>query len=300
MNIIENPSQRQKQVEELIQQHGWAPEHNFFHFQNWENPGSQNFVFDFDARGAILARQEKDDWHIFSEILAKPPSKLKILEEFLRFCFDNAKAKKVIVEFESDFEQQARLWLENSPWHADSIDYSLTWPIFDLRQWGPSIPGQEWKTMRHAKNQFYKNRRVQIVDSRDCSKESLKKIVDDWQSKRGGEDHTDHLPYLQAIENGFLGTKFRRTIVVDDIPATITAGWETPNQPGHYYSALGLHNYQCEYLGEAANLDDLDFLKSQNYHFANFGGGESALTNFKKKFKPASAYTTHIFAIKRS
>lgn len=299
MKIINNPSYQQDAVKKLIQQYGWAPEHNFYHFQNWEKPGSQNFVFDFNDQGAILARQEKNIWHIFSEILAEPPHKLKILEKFLGFCFDDPKTKKVVVEFESDFEQQVRLWFKDSPWRADPIDYSLVWPIFDLRRWDPALPGQEWKTLRHAKNQFYKNHRVKIMDSRDCSEESLKKIVNGWRGQRGGEDRTDHLPYFQTIENGFMGTKFRRTLVVDDIPSTITAGWEIPNQPNSYYSAVGLHNYQCEYLGEAANLDDLDFLKSQGYYFASFGGGEEALTNFKMKFKPAATYTTRVFAIKR-
>lgn len=299
MNIIDDPPKYRVEIEKIIQQYGWTPEHNFYHFQNWQKPGSKNFVFDFGDQGAILARQEKETWHLFSEILAKPENKLKILEQFLNFCFDNPKNKKVTVEFESDFEQKIRSLFQNSPWRVEPIDYSLTWPIFDLRQWNPAIPGQEWKTMRHAKNQFYKNHQVQIVDSCDCSKESLKKIVTDWQEKRGGTDHTDHHQYLHAIENKFLGTKFRRTLVVDGTPATITAGWEIPNQPSSYYSAIGLHNYQCEHLGEAANLDDLDFLKSQGYHFANFGGGEEALTNFKKKFKPTATYITHIFSIKK-
>lgn len=299
MNTIADIIANQKQIEAAIKKYGYAPEHNFFHFMNWQAEGTKNYFFDFGLRGAILARKEDNVWYIFSEILAEPSWGLRIFRDFLDFCFGETGVEKVSVEFETGFRKDVHRLLRNSPYRACPINYSLTWPIFDLKKWDPELKGGEWKKMRYQTNLFYRQHQVQIVDSRECDKNDLKKIVEAWRKRRQGTDRSYFYPYFNLINHDLAGTKFRRTLIVDGIPATITAGWEIPHQPGAYYSAVGLHNYQCDYLGEAANLDDLNFLKQLGYHYANFGGGEKDLTDFKMKFRPQRTYETHVFSIKR-
>lgn len=298
MKIIEDTDENQHLIEEAIQKYGYAPEHNFFHFRNWQGEGTRNFLFQFDD-GAILARQEDEVWYIFSEILAASVARIKILSEFLNHCFSDKKTNRVSVEFETDFYREVLKFLSLSPWRACPVNYSLTWPIFDLIKWDPNLSGGEWKKLRYQIGLFYRQHKVEIVNGRDCQPSDLKKIVEAWRKKRQGSDRSYFYPYDNLIDSGFAGVKFCRVFVMDGAPATITAGWEIPNQRGSYYSAVGLHNYSCDYLGEAANVDDLSFLKNQGYKWANFGGGEEELTGFKMKFHPCRTYDTHVFSIKR-
>lgn len=298
MRIIEDTAENQALIEEVIQKYGYAPEHNFFHFRNWQGEGTRNFLFQFD-KGAIMARQEDKVWYIFSEILAAPADRIKILSEFLTHCFSDKKTDRVSVEFETDFYREVLSFLSLSPWRACPANYSLTWPVFDLGKWDAELKGGDWKKLRYQINLFYRQHKVEIVDGRDCQSADLKKIVEAWRQKRQGSDRCYFYPYDNLIDFGFVGVKFCRTFIVDGVPSTITAGWEIPHQRGSYYSAVGLHNYSCDYLGEAANVDDLSFLKKQGYQWANFGGGEEELTGFKMKFHPYRTYDTHVFSIKR-
>lgn len=308
MKIIEETEENQSLIEKAIQKYGYAPEHNFFHFRNWQGEGARNFLFQFD-KGAVLARQEDEVWYIFSEILAphgachsersEESMRVKILSKFLNHCFGDKMAEKVVVEFETNFYKEVLKFLKLSPWRACPVNYSLIWPIFDLAKWDSELSGGEWKKLRYQINLFYRQHKVEIVDGRDCAASDLKKIVEAWRKKRQGSDRSYFYPYENLIDSGFAGVKFCRVFVVDGAPVTITAGWEILNQRGSYYSAVGLHNYSCDYLGEAANADDLSFLKKQGYQWANFGGGEEELTSFKMKFHPCQTYDTHVFSIKR-
>jgi hypothetical protein len=292
-------SQNQDLVEALIRKYGHSPWHNYYHYENCEGKGERNFVFEFDGSGAILARRKKRIWHIFSEVLAEPRLKLAIFEEFLKFCFSDPDVEKVSMEFEEDFRNDVLSLLRSSPWRSCRVKYELTCSVFDLLQWDEQLQGKRWKKLRQQIHQFYKTHRVEILDSAQLSSAELKQIVQDWRQKRKQNDRAYYHPYLKAIENCFAGTRLRRTFVIDGIPSTITAGWDIPNQEGHYYSAIGIHNYRFDHLGIVSYIDDLSFLKSQGVRFANFGGGWGGLLNFKMKFRPNSFYVTHAFSIKR-
>ena len=89
--------------------------------------------------------------------------------------------------------------------------------------------------------------------------------------------------YLNFIKNDFEGTDMARSVVVNNEPCTITAGWKIPNS-NNYYSAIGLYNYKYGGLGEIANIDDLTQIKKEKYEYADFGDSTESLLQFKKKF----------------
>ena len=297
MEMIKDSAENQPLIEAEIIKYGYAPEHNFFCFRDDRGEGTENWLFKTN-KGSILARQEDEVWYLFSEILASPPARIKILSEFLTRCFSDKKIDRVSVEFETDFYREVLSFLKSSPWRACAVNYSLTWPIFDLVKWDSELKGGDWKKLRYQIGLFYRQHKVEIVDARDCKPDDLKKIVEAWRKKRQGGDRGYDYNYLNLIDNNFAGVKFCRVFIVDGVHSTITAGWDIFNQPESYYSAVGLHNYSCDYLGEAANVDDLSFLKKQGYQWANFGGGEDELTGFKMKFRPCQTYETHVFSIK--
>ena len=299
MKIIRAASKHQTAVEDLIHQYGHAPWHNYHHFQNWKGKG-ENFIFHFDNRGAILARRKAHTWYLFSEVLSDSQNRMDLFLEFLKFCFADSGVQKVSLEVESDFRKQLLKALSGSPWRSCRPKYELTCTVFDLEKWEDPPKDKALRKIAKQIRSLYSKHRVEIVDSNQFSSSELKNIVDEWRTNRRGIDREYNDPYLRAIENRFEGTRFRRTIVVDGIASSITAGWDIPNRAGSYYSAFGIHNYRYDYLGDASYFDDLSFLKSQGIRFADFGGGWNGLIRFKMKFKPSIYYKTLAFSIKRA
>jgi hypothetical protein len=299
LKVIRELSQRQSAVENLIRKYGYAPWHNYHHFQNWEGKG-ENFVFQFEKRGAIMARRKGHTWYLFSEILSRPQNRMDLFLEFLNFCFADPEAQKLSLEVEANFREQLLRTLQGSRWRACRPKYELTCTVFDLEKWEDSPKDKALRKIAKQIRSLYSKHRVEIVDSNQFSPSELKNIVEEWRKNRRGIDREYNDPYLRAIENRFEGTRFRRTIVVDGIASSITAGWDIPNRTGSYYSAFGIHNYRYDYLGDASYFDDLSFLKSQGIRFADFGGGWNGLLRFKMKFKPSIFYKTLAFSIKRA
>ena len=126
----------------------------------------------------------------------------------------------------------------------------------------------------------------------------MKRIVHDWRKNRKNTNHAAYQEYLKIIDSNFKGFDETRIMVVDNKPRAITAGWKVPNS-SQYYSSLGIYDYSIDRMGEIANLDDLDYLKSKGYKIVNFGGSEDKLLGFKNKFKPGSSYKTYIFSVKK-
>ncbi len=300
MEIISDIEKDRARVESLIQAYGCAAEHQYYcytyNIEPWEKP----FVFIFADGTGILAKYDprSSEWTIFSEILAPPEKKTERLLTFLNHVFaGNLPVKKVWVELES---QTRKAVLETLRTHhsykANKINYTLTWPVFDLLEWtGDTFEGKDWKDMRYYWNKYFREHHVEFVSALDVSTEELLQVVDTWKAQRTTGDKTFAHYYRHAIVHGFKGFDYHRIMRVDGKVQAITAGFFP--RDGYYYSSIGIALRDIDRTGEIANIDDLRFLKSRNVRIADFGGGEKTLTTFKKKFRPTRYYKTHIFSI---
>ncbi len=296
MERIDNIWKNRKIIENSIKKHGNDAEHNFFHYMDAETKSRKNVFFLFDNDMGILAQNSDDKWFIFSEILAPEDMKIEIFFRFLDHIFGNG-AKKAEIEAGEELRKNIRKKLKKSEYRDCRANYEYFWPVFDMEKWdGDKLEGKKWKKLRNIKNVFYKNHRVEVKDAKEIQKEKIKAIVKEWVKRRGGRDRALYERYIKLIDNNFDGCDSARTMVIDNEPCAITAGWKIPNT-NDYYSGIGILNYRFNGLGEIANLDDLVFLKEQGFNHVNFGGSDKILLEFKKKFKPSFVYKTYAFSI---
>jgi hypothetical protein len=278
---------------------GHCEEHNLSHFLSLGTSAKIPVFVSFDDSMGILALKSKTGklWYVMREVLAPKEKKAEIFLEFAEHIMKDMGIERIQVEFEERFRDELLQKLEDTSLRACSVNYYLDWPLFDMERWdGDKMPGKEWKKLRNIKNKFYKEHKVEVRNPEDADKEELKRIVKDWKSKRNAEDFAYTHEYMDVVENGFKGFDEVRVLFIDSKPRAITGGWKVPNSD-QYYSSLGIFDYSVERLGEIANLDDLVYLKSRGYKIVNFGGSDSDLLEFKKKFRPHSQYRTYTFSI---
>ena len=298
MNFFENVSIEQFRIEKIIKKYGYAPEHNFWWYQSQADKNEKNVFVEFDDGTGLFTIEGKDKKRvtIFSSPIAPPLRRVLIIIEYLQYIFQSSEIKKVKFELETPLFKEL---IEALPSFikARAINYTLTWPIYDIKSFNPVLTGKHWKTLRKEKNKFYQNHRVNIVDARTYeNKKALHLIIDQWREKRQGHDRSHFFPYHNFIDGNFIGSAEARVFVVDDKAVGINAGWLIPNS-NRFYGALGIHDYSLTDLGDVLYLEDLVWLKMHGYIEADMGGGEDALTYFKSKFLPKSFYKTHIFSV---
>ncbi len=298
MEIIKDIKENRKLIENLIKKHGYAAEHNYFHYLNSGSKHDKSIFFHSNGNG-IMSHLYKDKWwYMFAEVLAPENQRLKLFFRFIEYALKDKNHKKVIVEVTDKFRKEIITNMNIKKYRACSINYILYWPVFEMERWDHKLKGKKLKKLRNIRNRFYRLYSINIMDSRKVSKVKLKKIVDEWINKREADDEVDRDEYYNMIENNFKGFDSARTICVNKEPCTITAGWKIPNSK-NYYSAIGIFDYSYSGIGELANLDDLIHLKKKKHEQVDFGGSDKVLLKFKKKFKPHSIYKTCIFSIVR-
>ena len=159
---------------------------------------------------------------------------------------------------------------------------------------------EEIKKLRNIKNKFSKFYDTSFIPSKELDKKKLMDVVLKWKKNRPKVEKNYYTQmYLNFIKNDFEGNDIARSVVVNNEPCTITAGWKIPNS-NNYYSSIGILDYSYPGLGEIANIDDLNRLKRKGYDYVDFGGSDKVLLYFKRKFKPEKIYKTYVFSIVRS
>ena len=237
---------------------------------------------------------------MIGEVLAPQEKRLDLFESFLDYILISKKAKKVFTAVPesrvydiNDMLRQSTKYKVTKP----PIVYYV--PVFNLREWDESLRGKNWKKLRNVRNKLLKSYNVGILPSKEIDKKKLIDIVLRWKKYRNKVNKNENPQmYINFIKNDFEGTDVARSIIINDEPCSITAGWSIPNS-NNYYSAIGLHNYKYDGLGEFSNLDDLEQLKNKKYEYADFGQSTKSLLQFKKKFGPDSIYTNYGFYISR-
>ncbi len=297
MEVISDIKSSKELIELSIKKHGHSAEHYYYcylyNIEPWEKP----YYLRWDDDKAILAKHDTHDneWYIFVGVLAPEEERIALLKEFIDYAFSNG-AKKLWCEFKTPFRKRVVAELKDSSYKVNKINYTLTWPVFDMKQWsGDRMEGKEWKDMRYYWNKFFREHKVEFREYTPEDKEVLKEIVKRWKEERNGSDKTYDHYYLAAIENDFRGYN-TRVMMVDGKICGVTAGYALTNR-NYYYSSIGITIKEFDRIGEIANMDDLITLKKQGHEMVDFGGGEPHLTGFKSKFKPTYYYKTHVFSI---
>lgn len=298
MKFFENTLAEQPRIEEAIKRYGYAPEHNFWWYQFQPDEDSKNVFVEFDKGAGLftIERKDKKNCIVFAGPIAPISQRVPILVEYLEHMLKFSNIEKVTLELETDLYKE---FISSLPedLKARAGNFILTWPVYDLKAFNSELSGKHWKTLRKEKNRFYQNHSVESADAKTYKdKESLHAIIDEWCKERAGNDRVHRHLYHNFIDENFMGTSEARVFIVDGRAVGINAGWPIPNSDS-FYGALGIHNYSLPDLGDMLYLEDLLFLKTKGYAKADMGGGEEALTNFKKKFQPESFYDTHTFSV---
>jgi len=301
MKLIKNIDDGNKEIViNAIKKFGSQPEHHFPHFLNMEDKGKTKCMFfHFDDETGFMVHKHKTGlWEFLVEPLAPKEKRLKVAAEVLDYVLNLPDTYKALVEFTPEL-RKALIKFNNedrNKWIIRRPCYIYHWPVYDLKEWDPELKGKKWKKLRHKINLLKRDNDVKVVDSRTVDKKELMRIFDEWSEKRNDDDFIEHAHYHNAIENGFKGYDFARTVVVNNVPRTITAGWQI-GDTGYYYSSFGVSDYSMEGLGEYSNYDDLTHLKNSGMKFADFGGSDKALLEFKMKFRPCKIYKTFLFYV---
>jgi|TARA_Y100000310_G_scaffold345431_1_gene464933 hypothetical protein len=300
MDIINDICTGKKEIIDCIKKHGSVREHNYWFFYNQQNSYAKIFFFKFKDGGIVSIRYKSGIWELIGGVLAPEKKRLELFNDFLDYVLLTKKDKKVFVFVPEKFWNGINNMLKESDKYritkAPIIYYN---PVFNMKKWDKELKGKEWKKLRNIKNKFLKSYNVEFIPSKEIKKEKLRDVVLKWRKSRTNMEKTYYTEmYLNFIKNDFEETDMARSVVVNNIPSGITAGWKIPNS-NNYYSAIGLYNYKYPGLGEVANIDDLTQIKKKGYEYADFGDSTESLLRFKKKFGPESFYRTYWFHIVR-
>jgi len=285
MIFFDDTSQERPRIEKCIKKFGYAPEHNFEWYQCQPKNLEKNVFVEFKDGSGLLTIEtpDKKESCVFSDPIAPPLRRSKILIEYLNKSFKSKRILKAKLELENELY---KIFIKDLPKNikAMRIRYTLTWPIYELDDFEPALSGNRWKSLRKIKNRFYKEHSVEILDAKKYeNKKDLHDIIDVWRKNRGGKDRAYHHEYHELIEKNFSGTTEARVFLANGIARGINAGWLIPNSD-KFYGAIGIHDYSLPGLGDTLYLEDLAWLKSKGYKQVNMGGEKKRLQISKINF----------------
>lgn len=300
MDIITDIKDSKKEIINCIKKNGFASEHNYWYFCNQQTSYIKPYFFKFDnSHGIMSVRYKSGIWGMIGEVLAPQEKRLDLFESFLDYTLISKKDKKVFTAAPESRMHGICNMLKQSTKYRVTKPTVYYVPIFNMKKWDESLKGKKWKKLRNIRNKLLKSYNVAILPSKEIDKKKLIDIVLRWKKYRNKVNKNENPQmYINFIKNDFEGTDMARSIIINGEPCSITAGWPIPNSK-NYYSAIGLHNYKYEGLGEFSNLDDLEQLKNKKYEYADFGQSAKSLLQFKKKFGPDRICTDYGFYISR-
>ena len=163
---------------------------------------------------------------------------------------------------------------------------------FDLE-----LPGKHFKSVRNAKNKFYKEHLVEMISAISVNKQDLHNIVDRWHKQRLFSKIPELYPgrYHNLINADFTGTDSARVMLVDKKTVGFNAGWKTTNNEIEWSACVGIHDFSIKDLGVALLLEDLEWIKKSGYKTCDLGGSEPNALKFKMQFLPEKTYKTYTF-----
>ncbi|MBI3050907.1 hypothetical protein HYY74_00435 [Candidatus Woesearchaeota archaeon] len=310
MELVTDVQSSAGEVKRCIGSYGSAPEHNFAYFLSRTELGGVSLYIKSGEYGLLAAyRPRVAEVMLISLPLAPASEHARLTVEAARLCFDSLGCRKFVVEQVLALRKQSLPLFRSAGFRDLPPRCVFHWPEFNLAEWdGDVLQGERWKDIRNIKNRFYRQHSVQVVDSSSLPKDALRQVVAEWAAGRrnnsDGANREDSNfayvePYYRLIDAGFAGVAHAKTLVVDGVPSSITAGWDIPNSDRGYYSAIGVCSYRFDGLAEVASMEDLVMLKAAGYRLVDFGGSSKALLKFKMKLRPTSLYKTIVYAVSR-
>ena len=287
-------------VRDYISRYGFMPEHNFEYFKCLTDEGQPAFYYEDDFGVMCFISDEGKSKVVRSlvEPLAKQDNILNALQKFVKYCLDVKHFDKIVLETRHEIKLELEKVFKKSEYKVLKDRYHLTWPVFIMKNFDESLSGGNWKKMRYFKNKFFKDQNPDVGDFQESDKNELKELVKVWAKTRTASDIAHYHRYINFIDNNFKGFDMVKIIKINGKPVSFFGGWRIVNS-GNYYSCIGIYDYSYENIGEVSNLIDLTEIKKMGVEKADLGGGEEALTNFKKKFFPDEFYRTDIYTVKK-
>ena len=295
-------------IERAIRSWGYAAEHNYFWYRycggEYESSKpiaakpAKNIYVHFEKGFGLLTKEDEGNiYSVFSEPLAPMESRGVVLNEYLEYIFTRASAKKAVLDLEKETRHELIKTLSlRLLARAPSRAYSLTSPMVNMKTLDLSLSGRRSRDVRHTRNKFLREHRVQIKDARELSPDDLFGVVDRWKKSRNARGRAACERYYNVIAAGFEGVQLPRAFFADDRLIGFTAGWSIPNSSA-YYLGIILHDYSLLPAGVMLYLDALEELKKMPYTHVDLGGGDKAITDFKNQFQPESWYSTYSFSV---
>lgn len=303
LRFFEDTVAEQSHIEALIKKFGWTAEHNYYwyqYYQHYYNPPQKNIFVESD-RGVLFTAYDAADnnYFVVFDPAASPEDRAPLLAEYIDWIFSNTTAEKVWFQLELSTRKELIHTLPEK-YRCCRIYYTLTWPIYDLRKFDPTLPGGQFKSLRKETHKFYREHAVTIADAKTFpDRKALHDIVDNWKKTRTHHDMAMTGVYHEIIDGGFKGMDEARIFIVDGKPVGFNAGWMIPNSD-RFYGGVGINDYSSDGLGTMLYLEDLVWLKEHGYRETDMGGTEKSALPFKKKFGPTAFYKSSIFSVVRN
>ena len=298
MRFFEDIDAERDRIEAAIKKFGYAAEHNFFWYKYYRESGNKNIYVESD-RGSLFTtfNPHKNAYWVVFDPLASPEDRAPLLAEYIEWIFANTDAAKVWFQVETA-TRGALLRIMPEQYRSNRVYFTLTWPVYDLEDFDPTMPGGRYKTLRKGMHKFYREHRVEVVDAKTYADvAALHAVVDNWAVRRPNHDSTSPDQYHHIVGGKFAGADEARTFLVDGRPCGFNAGWMVPNHD-RFYGAVGIHDYSEDGLGAMLYMEDLIWLKAHGYREVDMAGSEKPLLAFKNKFCfPKWSYQTSHFSV---
>lgn len=299
MQLVPISQDNRELVLKTIERFGSTSDHNLDWFSDsiTSEEGKPFFVSWPDGTG-LLAHRYSKQWRIWSDPLCLKQDMAGKIGEFVAEALKEKEISEVWCDYVSDFIYPA---LRDTILNVGPIYYSLLWPVLDMAGFDPTLAGGRFKEIRNAKNKFYKEHKLEVVDAVSIPKDKLHGIIERWK-KALSENKKDvyDLWYHKAIDNRFKAFSTARVLVVDGNLAGINAGYEVPNNPGRFAGAIGIHDYSVKDLGIILYLEDLEWIKNAGYREVDLQGSEeNEGLEIKLRFGAVVERKTDTFCIKK-
>ncbi len=273
IKIYEDIESERDRIQACIDKYGWTSDHNLDWFADAVigEEAKPTFV-EFNDGTGLLAHKYNDQWRIWSDPLSDRSEATNKIKEFSDSIL-NGEIKEVWCD---DVSASIFEVFRGENLFKLFKYYSLFWPVLNMNKYNLTLPGRHFKEIRNARNKFYREHRVEVLNTADVDKNDLYKIVDKWEKEVTKKQKEDvySLRYRKVIDSDFRGFTASRVIIADSRTIGFNAGFNVPNNSKRFAGVIGIHDYSLKDLGIILWLEDLEWIKNVGYKEVDMGGME--------------------------